>query len=242
MNVTMNVDGTKFVCSARQAATIQSLLETQKGGFAKVRGYTSTSGRISPETSDFTVLTRFNVGRLYNRRKAALLAVTLDEIKTNLLKNPKVAALSDDALKTAFEARKATEVASLEKTLDGDRDDARRASHDRNYVSIGDGVKVHFLTEKNDKGITVPVLNSDGIPTVQSIMLSVIEISRIVLVEGEYKTVNSGVPVLISNAIQSVMPKSTKIKMLSLKEDNFDSIVIDGETIMPKDIAGDFTA
>lgn len=241
MNVTLTVDGKTFICAARQASTIQTLLECQKGGFANVRGYTATSGRVSPETANLTVLTRFSTERLYKRKMKALQEMTLDDIKDQLLKNDKVSALPFAALNKAFEDRKATEIASMQKTLDGVRDDSRRAAHDRNYVSIGDGVKVHFVSEKNADGIMVPVLNADGLPTVESIMLTVVEIAKTVLVEGEYKKVNSGVPVLISNAMHANLPKSTKIKTLSLKSDNFESLVIDGETVLPKDIAGDFS-
>ena len=237
MNVTMEIDGQKFVCSTRQARTIETLSETRKGGFAKVRGYVASG---SGEKADYTVLTRFSIVKLYDRKIAALKALTLDDIKNNVLKNPKIAALPFADLVKAFEDRKATEVASMEKTLVGDRDDARRASHDRNYARVADGVKVHFLTEKRDN-VTVPVLNVDGLPIVKNIMLNVIEISKNVITEGEHKVVNSGVPVLLSNAMQSKLPKSTKLKALSLGEDNFDSITIDGETLMPKEFEGDFS-
>jgi hypothetical protein len=73
-------------------------------------------------------------------------------------------------------------------------------------------------------------------------MVSAIEVSRNVLTEGAYKPVNSGVPKLISNVLNSHMPKSCKLKTLSLADDNFESLHIDGEAIMPKDIAGDFSA
>ena len=75
MNVTLTVDGKTFIASARQASTIQTLLECQKGGFANVRGYTATSGRVSPETANLTVLTRFSTERLYKRKIAALEAM-----------------------------------------------------------------------------------------------------------------------------------------------------------------------
>lgn len=241
MNVSMTVDGSTFICSARQAATLQTLVETQKGGFAKVNAYTSTSNRVSPETADMTVLTRFNLERLYNRRIAALQAVTLADIADSLKGNTKIDALSENDLAAAFELRRMGEINNMQKTLDGVRDDAQRQAHDRNYARIGQGVKVHFVCEKNADNKMIPVLNNDGLPTVQSIMLSIIQIAKSVLVAGEYKKVNSGVPVLIGNALQSIMPKSTKIKMLSLKDDNFDSIAISNETIMPQDIAGDFT-
>ena len=237
MNVTMEIDGQKFVCSTRQARTIETLSETRKGGFANVRGYVASG---SGEKADHTVLTRFNLSKLYNRKIAALNAITLNDIKDSVLKNPKISALPFNDLVKAFEDRKATEIASMQKTLDGDRDDARRASHDRNYARVADGVKVHFLTEKKGE-LTVPVRNADGLPIVKNIMLNVIEISKNVITEGVHKVVNSGVPVLLSNAMLASLPKSTKLKTLSLGEDNFDSITIDGETLMPKEFEGDFS-
>lgn len=242
LNVKIKVGDCEFVASARQAATINTLIETQKGGFAKVRGYVSSSGRVSPETADYTVLTRFSIARLYKRRIDALKAIDPVAIFPDAAKDEKLGKLSLEEFVQAFNDRRASNIASLEKTLtESDRSDAHRAAHDRNYCRIDDGVKVHFVCEKNADGIKVPVLNADGLPTVESIMLNIIQISKEVLTEGAYKPVNSGVPVRIDNLIEKLLPKSVKLKTLSLKEDNFDSIIIDGETILPEDIAGDFT-
>ena len=241
MNVKVAVNGNEFWASARQAAAIQTLTETRKGGFARINGYVSQSGRVSPETANFTVLTRFDTARLYARKIKAITEITLDDIANAIEREPKLAAAkAAGTLMEAFEARKTSEIESLEKTMVGERDDAYRAAHDRCYCVIDSGVKVHYKTEKGADGLKHPIL-VDGLPVVESIMLSFIEISRDVLVEGEYKKVNSGVPVLISNAINAKLPKSCKIKMASLKDDNFDSIVIDDNVILPKDIEGDFT-
>lgn len=240
-NVKINVDGKEFWASARQAAAIQMLIETRKGGFAQIKGYVSTSGRVSPETADFTVLTRFDLHRLYARKIKAITDVTLNDISDWVEREPKLKAAKDaGTLEAEFEKRKTSEIASMEKTLLGERDDSHRAAHDRCYHSIDAGVKVHFKTETGEDGLKHPALK-DGLPVVESIMLSFIEISRNILVEGEYKKVNSGVPVLISNAISSKLPKSCTLKMASLKEDNFTSIIIDNNIIVPKDIQGDFT-
>lgn len=238
----MNIGGQSFNCSARQAAALETLLETQKGGFARVNGYVSKSGRVTPETSNISFLSRFNLENLYLRRIKALKELRFEDVEAELRKNPKLSKLPLAGLQAEFDGRVQDEIASMQKTLDGVRDDARRQSHDRNYASIGAGIKVHFLTEKNSiDNLTYPVLAENGLPTVKNIMISAIEVSRQVLMEGAYKPVNSGVPKLISNVIQSKMPKSTKIKTLSLGDDNFESVQIDGEAILPKDIAGDFS-
>lgn len=241
LNVKVVANGNEFWASARQAAAIQTLIETRKGGFAQVKGYVSVSNRLQPETANFTCLTRFDTSRLYARKIAAITELQLDDIVDAIAREPKLlAAQKDGTLEKAFEDRKMKEIESMEKTLVGDRDDARRAAHDRCYCGIDAGIKVHYKTEKGEDGLKHPII-VDGLPIAESIMISFIEISREVLVEGEYKKVNSGVPVLISNAINSKLPKSCKLKTVSLKEDNFDSVVIDRNTIVPKDIAGDFT-
>lgn len=238
LNVKMKADGQEFWVSARQASALQTLSESNKGGFASVKGYRTSKNQVA----NYTVLTRFNTPRLYQRRIAALEAIEVGDIMDSVRANPKLAALSVEQLCAEFEARKATEIASLQKTLEGsDRDDAHRAAHDRNYATITDGVKVHFKSEKNSEGVKVPVLH-EGLPIVESIMLAIVEVKRDILVEGDpQKPVNSGVPVLLSNAMMKLLPKSTFYQALSLKDDNFDSIAIGGNELVPADIRGDYT-
>jgi hypothetical protein len=242
MNVVLTINGVSFNCSARQSAAIQTLLETNKGGFARVNGYVSKTGRETPQVSNLSFISRFNLEKLYERKIKALRELKFEAVEAQLREEPKLNSLNDVRLREAFAARVNDEIASMEKTLAGVRDDARRESHDRNYLSLGAGVKVHFVTDKGDGGLMYPVTAENGLPTVKNIMVSAIEVSRNVLTEGAYKPVNSGVPKLISNVLNSHMPKSCKLKTLSLADDNFESLHIDGEAIMPKDIAGDFSA
>jgi len=239
MLVNITHDGRSFYCSARQAAAIDALMNTNAGGFATAKGYVSTSGRVKPEKADITFVSRFRVSNLYRRKIEALEAMTMDDIMDMVRNDPKISAVKTDKLYATFEDRRKYLIESLQKTLDGDRSDAHRQAHDRNYVTLTDGIKVHFKTEKVD-GIMVPILHN-GLPIVESIMLNIIEISKKIIEPGEYKPVNSGVPVILGNAMERKLPKSCKMKTLSLKEDNFDSIAIGGETVLPEDIRGLYT-
>jgi hypothetical protein len=240
MLVKITHNGQTFHCSPRQAAALETLMDSNAGGFATVKGYISTSNRVEPETADITFISRFSVQRMYQRTIAALQALTLDDCMDDLRDHPKVKALSTDDLYRMFDERKASEIASMQKTLDGIRDDAHRQAHDRNYHTLADGVKVHFVSEKDDAGIKVPVL-TDGLPVVESIMLNVLQVSKNVTMPGVYKVVNSGVPVLISNAMRKRLPKSCKIKAISLKDEKFDSLKIAGLEMIPEDFKGMYT-
>jgi hypothetical protein len=229
-------NGSSFLCTAEQAKALEVLLDTNAGGFASVKGYVSESGRTSPETADITFISRFSTEKLYQRKMEALLSMTADTVLNELRDDPKIKALTTDEFYTAFEARKAYEIESMQKTLDGVRDDARRESHDRNYLTLTSGVKVHFVTEKGSDNLTYPVLDTaTGLPIVNSIMLSTIQVSKNVLVKGEYKVVNSKVPTLISKAMEKHLPKSCKFKNVSLKEDNFTALHIAGQELIPED-------
>ncbi len=99
-------------------------------------------------------------------------------------------------------------------------------------------MKIHYVTAKGADGLKYPVL-TDGSPTVDSIMIHYLENARTVREEGEYKTVNSGIPVRMGNAINSVINKrSVVLKMLTLKEGNFERIVMDNNVILNEDVAG----
>lgn len=240
MLVKITNNGVTFLCSPRQSVALELLMDSNAGGFATVKGYVSESGRVKPETADITFISRFSVTRLYERTIAALNALTMNDIMDEVRDNPKIKALSTDALYKAFDERKAAEIASMEKTLAGVRDDAHRQAHDRNYHTLTNGIKVHFLTEKDDKGIMVPVL-TDGLPVVKSIMINILKVSKTVTVPGEYKTVNSGVPVILSNAMKKKLPKSCKIKALSLKDENFDELNMSGVKFLTEDVKGLYT-
>lgn len=242
LNVTINYNGNKFLASPEQALTLRTLIDANAGGFATVRGYESTSNRTSPEIADLTVMTRFSTARLYERRIAALNDIDFDTLAANdFTKVPKLAGESIATLRAAFDKRKADMVQKLQNSLDGVRDTAQHEAHDRCYASIVPGVRVHYVTALNNDGIKMPVLDAEtGLPMADSIMMNVVVIKKNVTTEGVYKTVNSGVPVLIGNILESKLPKTSKFKALSLKPGKFGSIAIAGNVLTEAEVARDF--
>ena len=144
--------------------------------------------------------------------------------------------LSSDNGESTVEAFAWDVETNTRQTLEGDRDDAHRAAHDRCYLTVADGVVIHYATEKGDDGLKYPVILS-GFPIVDSIMLNVLELSRNVREPGEYKTVNSGAPVLVSNIIKSILKERgvRKRSRISLKEGKFERLAIDGDVVLPED-------
>lgn len=233
-----DLNGQSFRATAAQAEALESLSEARKGGIATVYGYTPTTGYVKDKypVVDMQVLTRFSTENLYKRKMAALSDIRFSDVKPHIDADPVLAAMNETDLMTIFNDRKAKEVESMNTTLSGDRSDAHRQGHDRCYARVADGVKVNFVTEKVD-GLMQPVL-TDGLPTVASIMVSYLEINRTVREAGEYKTVNSGAPVRMSNVIAKVLnSRSVGLKMLSLKEDNFERLIVSRKSYLPEDVA-----
>ncbi len=228
----------KVWASPEQAESLKALTETRKGGFARVYGYKPTSDWVESPTQDIVLITRFSTEKLYERKIKAIEALNFNDVEEAIAKNPKLSALSVAEQYKLFDERKQMVVDSMKQTLDGDRSDAHRQGHDRCYLNLAEGVKVNYVTEKGKDGLMYPVL-TDGFPTVQSIMITYLENSKVTRVAGQRKVVNSGAPKLMSNAIDSVLnAKSVGIKTLSLKEDNFERLVIDGEVVLSEDVAG----
>jgi len=228
----------KVWATAQQAQTLEALIQTRKGGFARVYGYKPTTDYVVSPVQDIVAVTRFSVEKLYKRKTKALNDISFADVKDAIAKNPKLSALSLTEQETLFNTRKGAMVDSMATTLSGNRDDAYREGHDRCYMHLADGVKVNYDTEKRSDGLMHPVL-TDGFPTVASIMLTYLENSKVTRVAGERKVVNSGAPVLMTKAIESLLnKKSVGIKTMSLKEDNFERLVIDGEVVLCEDVAG----
>lgn len=239
-NQTFTTDsGATFRCTAAIADTLNALASMRHGGIGTLHGYRPTSDYVTAPVIDAQVLTKFSTERLYARKAAALNAVTFADVADGIAADDKLAALPlADAL-AAFETRKAYLLASLAKTLDGDRSDAHRAAHDRCYAVTSQGVKVHYVTAKDADGIAQPVLD-DGLPVADSIMVAVLELNRVVRVAGVRKPApNSGVPVRIGNCIERVMNRrSVGYSTRSLKAGNFERFTVSGQTLTAADVAG----
>lgn len=240
MNMTLITadDGRQVWASPEQAHAIEVLQSTRLGGCASVLGYRPTTNWKVAPVQNIQILTRFSTARLYERRMEALSNITFNDVKDAVARDEKLSKLSEREAIALFEERKAGEVASLNKTLEGDRSDAHRQGHDRCYAHFGDGVKVNLDTEKGADGIKYPVLH-EGYPMVKAIMVDYLELNKKTVEEGERKVVNSGNPVRMTNAIKSCLnARSVGFKTLSLKGDNFDSLKIDRQEILAEDVEG----
>lgn len=238
MTIYKNADR-PFRCTPAQAEMLDRLTALHKGGIGSVKGYRPDGKKFvggKAPTYDLQIITRFDVSKLYQRKIAALEAMTFADVATDVAQHAKLSCLSAADCLALFEQRKAEAIASMRQTLEGDRSGAHREAHDRNYVRIADGVKVNLVTSKNADGNEIPVL-TDGLPTVSSILLPYLELKKTVVVESEYKPVNSGAPVLMKNIIESKLNKrSVAIKQLSLKADNFDALNVGKQHITADDL------
>jgi hypothetical protein len=224
-----------FNCTTAQAEALDRLTALHKGGIGSIKGYRPTTGYVTPAVVDMQVITRFETGKLYARKAKALEAITFADVAEDIAKAAKLRDLPAGTCLAQFNDCKAAMLESLNKTLTGDRDDAHRQGHDRCYVRLVDGVKVHLVTEKVD-GIMVPVL-TDGLPTLASIMLSVLELNKTVREQGVRKVVNSGPKVLMDKAIERQLnARSVGFKTVSLKEGNFESLNVERQSITPDDL------
>lgn len=232
----VKINGTQVWATEKQIQAIRTLEDTRGGGAASVKGYVPSSNWVVSPVQNIQFLSRVSTMKLYERRQKALEALSYGDIAESIAKDEKLAVMPHNDLVDLFNTRKAQEMASIQKTFDGERNDAHRQGHDRCYVQITQGVKVHLVTEKGEDGLKHPVLVNDY-PIVDSIMVSALFLNVTTIQEGERKVVNSGVPVRMSNIIKSVLNQpGMNLKMLSLKADNFESLHIDNNAIVPSDL------
>lgn len=228
-----DTNGLQVWITKAQMEALEVLEVAQAGGCASVNGYVPTTGYVNCPTVNIQMLTRFSYGRLLNRKMDALKAIEFADIPANVIPSNKLKGKTEEEW---FDVRKEQEIASMQKTLDNDRSDAHRQGHDRCYAHFAKGVSAHLVTERSTDGLMHPVL-TNGHPTVKSIMVSFLQLNRTVLVEGTRKVVNSGASVLMKNAINGVLnQRSVGIRKLSLKEDNFQSLTISKNVVLPDNI------
>lgn len=225
----------KFWASEAMANTLDVLGTLRNGGIGTVKGYKPTSNYVQSPTVNVQFISKFSTERLYQRKLQALQAIDFATVSAKIAKEPKFEGKNVAAM---FDAAKADLIASLEKTLAGNRSDGHRQGHDRCYAHTSQGIKVNLDCEKVD-GIMVPKL-VDGFPVAESVMVMHIELNRTTIVEGVRKLVNSRAETIMKGIVESAMNRrSVGIKAFSLKADNFDAIIIDRQTIEPQDIYAD---
>ena len=215
MEIVATINGTELNVSMKLLAVLEPLIEARKGGFAYLKGGVFTSGRTKATVANVWFNSCFSYTNLLD---AKVLALTEMEGIEGV----------DPAL---FTTAKAELIASAMKTLEGHREDAHRQGHDRCFLRVVDGVKIHYVTEKVGDRME-PVL-TNGLPTAKSIQVSALEVARKVVEPGEYKKVNSRPLTLAKKAIEKALKaKGIKTpKTFTLQEDKFECLSIDGNCI-----------
>lgn len=236
----MEANGRQFWVTLEQERAIEALKNTPRGGIGTVRGYKPSTGWKVIPTVNIQGIFRFSTERLYARKIEALKALTFADVAEDIAANPKLAALSVTEAKALFEERLAGQIASMEKTIEGDRSDSYREAHDLFYVGITEGVRVHLASTKKDGDGLKQLVLIDGHPVADSIMVDYLEIGRTYVEPGERKVVNSGAPVLMGEAIENQLnARSVGFRALSLKPENFESIAIGGTVFESAELKSD---
>lgn len=227
----LTFDTRKVRVTDAQATAIATLAGTAKGGFACIKGYKPSTNVIKQPVFDITMISRISYERLCERKLNALDTITFDQVKPILSQFPALTKMSESDQRKLFEKRLQFMIGQVE--ANRDRSSAQHEAHRRNYVTIAQGIVGHLVCERID-GIQVPVRDSNGLFTLDHIMIAGLPVEKRTVVEGSYKVVNSRAPTLMSKAIERLLPKvSTKYRRYSLKDDNFDSVAISHAQIEP---------
>lgn len=225
--------GKKVSVTQKQKDVIDALIESRKGGCATVHGYVPSTNWVDKPVQNINMITKFSISRLYERKIQALLSMTFEDVFSQTKDDEKLRQLTVEELEALFNERKQKEIDSMTKTLNGVRDDAHRQGHDRLYATFDNGVKINVVSQYNkETKQKEPVLNAKGQYSVGGILINYLALNVETVKEGVRKVVNSGCPVRMSKLIASQLnERSVGIKTLSLKEDNFDKLVISGKKI-----------
>lgn len=255
------INGRQVWITAAELATLDRIEECRKGGFATVHGYIpndrttdKSASWIEAPVQDIQFLSRFSYSKLAARKLALLETLSLDTpaIREAIAADPKLSAASEADLQEAWADRIERARNTVEKLQPGaDRTDAHRMGHDADYWTVTEGVKVHFETQPTEivvdgktKKVRRPIL-TDGLPTVDAIMLSTINIKTTAREghEGVRHVPNSGVKVLLGNAIDKVLNQpGLAMRTISLKPGRWESISIDTHKILNEDVHDNVTA
>ena len=232
----LSFESRKVRMTDAQATTVATLAGTAKGGFACIHGYKPSSKVIEQPIFDVTVISRISYARLCERKLAKLDEVSFSDVQPLLADYPQLSQLSDTEQRELFTTRLAFMQNAVSR--DRDRENAQSQAHRRNYVTIAQGIIGHLVTEtveEEGKRLKLPVVDSNGVYTLDHIMIAGLPVQKRVIAEGSYQTTkNPRNPTLMGAAIERLMPKvSTRYRRYSLKGDNFDRVSISQAQIEP---------
>lgn len=239
MTIQTTINGSLVNVTKAQLETIETLKACRNGGVACIYDYrpndrqngSKSASWVTAPTQTIQFISKGSVTNLYQRTIDAMKSITYGSIADFIASDSVLAEMSHTDLVTQFEKCQAASITTCEKTLSGDRSDAHRQGHDRCYLPVSNGVKVHLITTKGSDNKQHPIIDDRGIPTVDSIMINAFFLSVKNSVEGTRYIANSGAKVRMDKVIQRAFAQTgLQLKTLSLK-DNFSKLVIDHQVI-----------
>lgn len=203
--------------SEKIADAIQQIQDAPRGGYACVKGYVSKTDYVVPRISNIVFNACCGTFNHYERELEVLKGLNVETL-----------AFEDKEL---LEKARQELIASREKTLSGDRSDARRQAWDTFTIKVTDGIMLQLKTRK--EGSETVLETVDGVSIAESIRLTALESGRRIIQEGEKKVVKHRPLTIAKNFLEKIVSKEVRsIITLSLKDDNFDSLSMNGEQVM----------
>jgi hypothetical protein len=147
MKIEVIMNGKSFLIDNKLWETTQDISNSRSGGIFNVKGYVPTTNYVECPIVDIRGISRISVLSLYNRKIEKLKNLQFSDI---VIKGEKLEKLEERKQIELFLSCKQKMVESMNKTIDGVRDDVYRIAHDTFYIQISDGIKLHFQTEKID--------------------------------------------------------------------------------------------
>lgn len=218
-------------------------IDGPRGSFAYIRNHVSESKREVAEIADRLFITNPRYDRFLQRKIEGLDEVDFLSDVVPLLprdEDPKFDffAKVPDATTATIEAMFDSAVETLRKRYAGEDSSTAGNRHGQAVSNVNiDGIKCHVVTEKDDTGHMVPVLDASGNMTVDSIKIAFYEIreKRVVHQKGVYKKVNSRADVIMRDTIERAMERKgvrTHWSEFSLQKRNYTAISMNSATIL----------
>jgi len=221
--------------SQRDAILLDEVTGTQRGSFAfisnHVSGEAGVKGCLRPEISDRLLLSNPRYDRFLARKIEAVQAVTLDDV-TPLLPRAFFAKVGEGAdIGEMFSEAQATLLARYR-----GEDTGTAGQREGQAEAYGEhkGFRLKLATAKVGN-VMRPVVDSEGHPTVDGIMVSFYEVSKTVHQSSEYKPVNSRADKIMRDTIEKVL-KLRKVRVaykhFNLCKGNFTAFSMNSATIL----------
>jgi hypothetical protein len=218
---------------------LDELGKPSRGQFAFITGHVSglnDKSCLKPHVSNMLMIANPRYERYLKRMKNAIEMMTAESFvgKLSTTMFDRIAEkLENQTISELFEICKVKMLSDIYAKLFGDFHSASAEAHDTCYCNVN-GWKCHLITSDTKVGGKVrkaPVYDTNGLMTIQSVILPFYCIKRWTTDAGVWKPVNSAPATLVKRAIE----KQTEVsdwKVFSIQKHNYSRLAIQGAVIL----------